>query len=135
MDIVDLFFCLFWCKPLVFHLWVNSQACPSNRNASSWKSTSEPLKKHTSKPVKSPYGVGHYLDMAVSPTRSHLLWFQHNFLQIGQLSHFHYKTCRYLWPIFQLNNILLLHLQLNVTNISKWDTISQMQNSWNIKIS
>ena len=30
--------------------------------------------KHTSEPVKSPYGVGHYCDMAVSPTRSHLLW-------------------------------------------------------------
>ena len=30
--------------------------------------------KCTSEPVKSPYGVGHYCDMAVSPTRSHLLW-------------------------------------------------------------
>ena len=29
--------------------------------------------KRTSKPVKSPYGVGRYCDMAVSPTRSHLL--------------------------------------------------------------
>ena len=30
--------------------------------------------KRTSEPVKSPYGVGRYCDMAVSPTRSHLLW-------------------------------------------------------------
>ena len=31
-------------------------------------------RQRTSKPVKSPYGVGRYWDMAVSPTRSHLLW-------------------------------------------------------------
>ena len=30
--------------------------------------------KHMSESVKSPYEVGHYCDMAVSPTRSHLLW-------------------------------------------------------------
>ena len=29
--------------------------------------------KHMSESVKSPYEVGHYCDMAVSPTRSHLL--------------------------------------------------------------
>jgi hypothetical protein len=29
--------------------------------------------KRTSDPVKSPYGVGLYCDVAVSPTRSHLL--------------------------------------------------------------
>ena len=28
-----------------------------------------------------------------------------NFLQMGQSSHFHYMTCRYLWPIFQLITI------------------------------
>ena len=40
----------------------------------------EPMKKYKracekrmSKPVKSTYGVGRYCDMAVSPTRSHLL--------------------------------------------------------------
>ena len=27
-------------------------------------------------PVKSPYGVGGYCDMAIPPTRSHLLWLQ-----------------------------------------------------------
>ena len=32
--------------------------------------------KHKSEPVKSPYGVGRYCDLAVSPTRSHLLWIQ-----------------------------------------------------------
>ena len=41
----------------------------------------KPVKKYkrahdkcTSKPMKSPYGVGRYCNMAVSPTRSHLLW-------------------------------------------------------------
>ena len=49
---------------------------------SSIKAKCEPLKKYkgacekrTREPVKSPYGVGHYYDMAVSPTRSHLLWY------------------------------------------------------------
>ena len=64
-DWANLFFCLLWWKPVVFYLWFNSWACPSKRNASPWKSTSEP--------VKSSLGVGRYSDMAVSPTRSHLL--------------------------------------------------------------
>jgi hypothetical protein len=45
------------------------------------KAKCEPMKKYKrapekrmSEPVKFPYGVGRYWDMAVSPTRSHLLW-------------------------------------------------------------
>ena len=38
------------------------------------KKYKQACEKRTSKPVKSPYGVGHYCDIAVSPTRSHLLW-------------------------------------------------------------
>ena len=34
--------------------------------------------KRTSELVKSPYGVGLYCDMSVSPSRSHLLWFHKN---------------------------------------------------------
>ena len=68
----NLFFCLLWCEPVVFHLRVNSRA--------------HPLK--TYKQV-SPYGVGHYFDMAVSPTRSHLLCFQHQqkrYMSLFQIS-------------------------------------------------
>ena len=53
----------------------------SEFTGSSIKAKCKPMKKykgahekHTSKPVKSPYGVGRYCEMAVSPTRSHLLW-------------------------------------------------------------
>ena len=42
------------------------------------KKYKQACEKRTSKPVKSPYGVGHYCDIAVSPTRSHLLWVQQN---------------------------------------------------------
>ena len=52
----------------------------SEFTGSSIKAKCEPVKKykgtrekHTSESVKSPYGVGLYCDMAVSPTRSHLL--------------------------------------------------------------
>ena len=48
----------------------------------------EPVKKYkracekrTREPVKSPYGVGRYSDMAVSSTRAHLLWSEPNAIQ------------------------------------------------------
>ena len=48
---------------------------------SSIKAKCKPVKKYkracekrTREPLKSPYRVGRYYDMAVSPTRSHLLW-------------------------------------------------------------
>ena len=38
--------------------------------------------KRMSEPVKSPCGVGRYCNMAVSPTRSHLLWSVHKELVV-----------------------------------------------------
>ena len=74
-NLADLFFRLLRCKPIVFHLRVNSRAHPLKRNASPWKSTSEPVKNvWVNLWNPRPYGVGRYWDMAVSPTRSHLLW-------------------------------------------------------------
>ena len=58
----------------------------SEFKGSSIEAKCEPVKKYkqarkkcTSKPMKSPYGVGCYCDMAVSPTRSHLLCLENNF--------------------------------------------------------
>ena len=48
------------------YLRVNSWARQSKRNARAHE-------KQTSQPIKSPYGVGRYCNLAVSPTRSHLL--------------------------------------------------------------
>ena len=61
-------------QAVVFHLQVNSWACPLMRYASWWKSTSKPVKTYERAHEIPPYGVGHYCDMAVSPTRSPLLW-------------------------------------------------------------
>ena len=54
----------------------------SDFTGSSIEAKCKPVKKYkgareklTSEPVKSPYGL--YCDMAVSPTRSHLLWLGH----------------------------------------------------------
>ena len=67
-------------------LFTSMPACSfsptSEFTGSSIKAKCEPVKKykwacekHTSEPVKSPYGGGRYCDMTVSPTRSHLLCF------------------------------------------------------------
>ena len=65
-------------------IWAQSFSPTSEFTGSSIEAKCKPVKKykgarekHTSELVKSPYGVGRYCDMAVSPTRSHLLWFQH----------------------------------------------------------
>ena len=67
-----------------FFLFTSMQArsfSPTSEfTGSSIEAKCKPLKKYkqahekrTCEPVKSPFGVGHYCDMAVSPTRSHLL--------------------------------------------------------------
>ena len=55
----------------------------SEFTGSSIEANCEPMKKYkqacenrTNEPVKYPYGVGRYCDMALPPTRSHLLWLQ-----------------------------------------------------------
>ena len=55
---------------------------------SSIKAKCEPVKKYkqacekrTSEPVKSPYGVERYCDMAVFPTRSHLPWLKASWIE------------------------------------------------------
>ena len=60
----------------------------SEFTGSSIKAKCKPVKtykraceKCTSKPVKSPYGVRRYCDMAVCPTRSHLLCFRNKNLK------------------------------------------------------
>ena len=72
----DLFLCLLWCE-------TSSFSPTSEFTGLSIKAKCEPVKKykwvrekHRNEPVKSPYGVGCYCDLAVSPTRSQLLWFQ-----------------------------------------------------------
>ena len=62
-------------------MWALSFSPMSEFTGSFMGAKCEPVKKYkqahekrTSEPVKSPYGVGRYCDMAVSPTRSHLLW-------------------------------------------------------------
>ena len=77
-----------WGRPIgpIFFLFTSmlahSFSPKSEFTGSSIEAKCKPVKKYkrdrekrTSKPVKSPYGVGRYWDMAVSPTRSHLLWF------------------------------------------------------------
>ena len=62
-------------------MWARSFSPTSEFMGSSIKAKCEPVKKykgtrekHISEPMKYPFGVEHYCDMAVSPTRSHLLW-------------------------------------------------------------
>ena len=61
-------------------MWACSFSPTSEFMGSSIEEKWEPMKKykwahekHTSKPVKSPYGVGRYCDIAVSHTRSHII--------------------------------------------------------------
>ena len=61
-------------------MWARIFSPMSEFTGSSIEVKCKPVKKYKrapekrmSEPVKSPYGVGHYCDMAVSPTRSHLL--------------------------------------------------------------
>ena len=72
--------------PIYFSVYFDlMQACSfsttSEFTGSYIKAKCEPMKKYKgacekdmSKPMKSPYGVGGYCDMAVPPTRSHFLW-------------------------------------------------------------
>ena len=67
---VDMFFCLLRCEPVVFqiHRLVHQSKIQARE-----KRTSESVKNVRDSLWKTPYGVGLYCDMVVSPTRAHLL--------------------------------------------------------------
>ena len=62
-------------------LFISMRARSFSPTSSSIEAKCKPVKKYKqanekrkSEPVESPYGVGRYCDMAISPTISHLLW-------------------------------------------------------------
>ena len=74
VDWADLFCCLLPCEPVVFHLQVEFTGSFIEAKCKPVKKYKWVREKRTSEPVKSPYGVGRYCEMAVFLTRSHLLW-------------------------------------------------------------